>query len=213
MHDSSDFNPRVKDSNSPTRLYLVRHGQPRGHEEKRMYGHQDTELGDEGIAHLHRLGIRLKDEAITAIYSSDLKRSYEGARILAQYLRLTPQTPLRDLRERSFGAFEGLTWQEIEERFPGKIKEMMSDWIGYCAPGAESIKDLERRVVPTLKELLKKHKGKRIALVGHGGVNRVILLNALGMSLNRLFSFEQDYGCLNIIDYYPEGTVIRLLNG
>jgi len=137
----------------------------------------------------------------------------EGAGIIAHYLDLTPEPPLRDLRERCFGVFEGLTYQEIQERFPGKIEELMSNWIGYCPPGAESIKDLERRVVLALNGLLKKHEGERIALVGHGGVNRVILLNALGMSLENFFSFDQDYGCLNIIDYYPEGAIIRLLNG
>lgn len=207
------FNPQFEDLSRPTRLYLIRHGPTKGHEEKRIYGHQDVELADEGIAHMHRLGVRLKGEMIGAIYSSDLKRSYEGARIIAQHLDLTPESPLRDLRERSFGVFEGLTFQEIRECFSGEIEELMNNWIGCCPPRAESVKDLECRVVPTLSGLLKKHEGERIALVGHGGVNRLILLNALGMSLENFFSFDQDYGCLNIIDYYTEGAVVRLLNG
>jgi alpha-ribazole phosphatase/probable phosphoglycerate mutase len=51
-------------------------------------------------------------------------------------------------------------------------------------------------------------------VVGHGGVNRVILLDVIGAPLDRLFHIEQDFGCLNVIDYYPDGaSVVALLNG
>jgi len=68
----------------PTRLYLMRHGQVKGHDEKRLYGHNDVELTEEGIDQFDRLGERLKGERITAIYSSDLRRSQEGAKIIAR---------------------------------------------------------------------------------------------------------------------------------
>jgi len=204
------FNPALKNLKKTTRLYLMRHGQAKGFDEGRIYGHNNVELTSEGIVQFHRLGMRLKDEQITALYCSDLRRSSMGAHIIVQYLNLALQPPLPELRERSFGAFEGLNLQEIQERFPAEDEKLMNDWIGYTPPGAESLKDLEQRVIPVLKRILRRHEGKRIALMGHGG--RIILLDAIGMELKNFFCFEQEYGCLNIIDYYPDGTVIRLLN-
>ncbi|MBI2996987.1 MAG: histidine phosphatase family protein [Deltaproteobacteria bacterium] len=197
----------------PTRLYLMRHGQVRGHDEKRINGHDDVELTEEGIAQSHRLGQRLRGERITALYSSDLRRSLEGARIIAHYLDITPAPPLAEFREKKFGVFEGLNLKEIKERFAVELDELMNNWIGYCPPGAESLRELEQRVMQALQNTLERHQGERIALVGHGGVNRMILLHALGLELKNFFCFEQDYGCLNILDYYPQGAVVRLVNG
>lgn len=197
----------------PTRLYLMRHGQVKGHDEKRLYGHNDVELTEEGINQFDRLGERLKGERITAIYSSDLRRSQEGAKIIARYLNIAPAPPLQELREKRFGILEGLTFNEITERFAVERDELMSGWISYCPPGAESLRDFSRRVVRSLEAILEKHAGEKIALVGHGGVNRIVLLHALGLELENFFRFEQDYGCLNILDYHPQGAVIRLVNG
>ena len=63
-------------------------------------------------------------------------------------------------------------------------------------------------------ELLARHQGEEIALVAHGGVNRVILLDAIGAPLSQMFHIEQGYGCRNIIDYFSDGcTTVQLLNG
>ena len=208
-----DFMPATKRLMTPTRLYLMRHGQVVGYEKKRINGHDDVKLTQEGILQSGRLGRRLKGEEITAIYSSDLSRAAEGARIIGQHLGITPAPPLEGLREKAFGAFEGLTLEEIQEQFSIELDELMKSWIDFRAPGAESLEDLERRVSDVLAEILERHRGERIAVMAHGGVNRVILLRALEMKLEKFFHFEQDYGCLNIIDYYPHGVLIRLLNG
>jgi len=63
-----------------------------------------------------------------------------------------------------------------------------------------------------LNELLGANRGKNIVLVAHGAVNRVFLANAMELDLNNIYSIEQDYGCLNIIDYFPEYAVIKLIN-
>jgi len=65
-----------------------------------------------------------------------------------------------------------------------------------------------------IRRILEKHPNGDVALVAHGGVNRIILLDAIGAALEQAFSIEQDYGCLNIIDYLDDGlSVVRLLNG
>ena len=73
--------------------------------------------------------------------------------------------------------------------------------------------DLSERVLPHLRRILDKEKGRDVLIVAHGGVNRVILCEALGLDLVNVFNIQQDYGCLNIIDYYPDSTLVRLING
>ncbi len=81
-------------------------------------------------------------------------------------------------------------------------------------PGGETLLDLAARLRPALRRILDRHPGEEVLVVGHGGVNRVILLDAIGAPLDRLFHIEQNYGCYNIIDYSPDGTaVVKLLNG
>ena len=84
--------------------------------------------------------------------------------------------------------------------------------LGWCLNGY-SLDRLAKRITVCYKRILEEQKGNDILLVGHGVVNRIILCRALGLDLSRIFSFHQDYGCLNIVDYFPDSTVIRLING
>jgi alpha-ribazole phosphatase/probable phosphoglycerate mutase len=64
-----------------------------------------------------------------------------------------------------------------------------------------------------VKKIIQNHQGGSVALVAHGGVNRIILLDAIGAGLSSAFSIEQDFGCINVIDYLDDGhSVVRLLN-
>ncbi|HZE21080.1 MAG TPA: histidine phosphatase family protein, partial [Desulfobaccales bacterium] len=83
----------------------------------------------------------------------------------------------------------------------------------FCIPGGESLMDVHRRALPKLHELIQKHHEQAFIIVAHAGVNRVILSEALGLSLDHLFRLDQNYGCLNVIDYFPDMAVVRLLNG
>jgi alpha-ribazole phosphatase len=161
---------------------------------------------------LENLAARLKSALLAAVYASDLSRSRQGAEILGRERRLAVQT-VPEFREINFGVWEGLTFAEIAERFPEELEGRFSDLAGYRIPGGESLTDLSDRVLPKLKEILARHDGQALALVAHAGVNRVILCDALNLPLAHLFRLDQNYGCLNIIDYLPDFTVVRLLNG
>jgi broad specificity phosphatase PhoE len=119
-----------------------------------------------------------------------------------------------ELREVYFGDWEGKSFQGIRERFPELLAKRETDLVGFEPPGGgESIGRLAERVMGGVREILEKNGEKHILLVAHGAVNRVILCNALGLELNRMFGLQQDYGCLNIIDYLPDRTLVRLVNG
>jgi alpha-ribazole phosphatase/probable phosphoglycerate mutase len=195
------------------RLYIVRHGQVVGYDGFPVYGHTDVEMTDVGIMQMENLAERLRLVSIGGIYSSDLKRSFTGARIIARHHNV-PLHALPELREMHFGDWEGLTLTEIRERFPDELEKRKTDLVNYQNPGeGESVGRLSERVMKCFESILEDQSGNDILLVGHGAVNRVILCHALDLDLRRMFKIHQDYGCLNIIDYFPDSTLIKMING
>ena len=196
-----------------TRIYLVRHGQVEGHEEKRYNGQTDVALTAQGRAQYGLLEVRLRNKPLAAIYSSDLSRCLEGAELLGRGRDLAP-VARADLRELHLGEWEGRAWEELKRVFPEQWQARLADIVNYRVPGAETIAELNERAVPAVREIVAAHRGEEVLVVGHGALNRVILLEAIGAPLDRVFRLEQHYGCLNIIDYYADGrTVVSLLNG
>jgi alpha-ribazole phosphatase len=196
-----------------TRIYLIRHGEVEGADIPRYNGHADVPLSERGTRQFHQLKERLSAERISACYTSDLSRCTVGADIIGSRLGLTPVRE-RNLRELDIGIWEGMSWAELLEEYPQEWQARLADLTNYRAPQGESLSDLSNRVMPVINDIAARHRGEEVLVVAHGGTNRVILLNAIGAPLSSLFSIEQDYCCVNIIDYYTDGaSVIKLLNG
>ncbi len=196
-----------------TRVYLIRHGQVVNHHEYRYNGHSDVDITPTGVLQMNRLADFLSTHPIEAMYSSDLQRAVKGARIISKDLGIEP-VKVHALRELHLGRWEGLTREEASERFPEEAGFRFKDLATGKVKGGESLLDLRERVLPALKEIIERHRGKKLCIVAHGGVNRVILAEAMGLPIENFFRIEQDYGCLNIIDYFDDGVeVVKLLNG
>lgn len=196
----------------PTRLYLIRHGKVADGHTHRYHGNNDIALSPEGEQQLARLAGQLRSVPLAAVYASNLKRARDGAARLCEGRGLTPQ-PLPEFREIHFGIWEGLTFEEIAAHYPEELASRLKDLANFRIPGGESLQDVRERALPRLRELVAAYPGQSLALVAHAGVNRVILCEALSLSLEHLFRLDQNYGCLNIIDYFPDFTLVRLLNG
>ena len=195
------------------RLYMVRHGQIVNYDKIPVCGYTDIDVTEVGILQLERLAERLRFASISAIYSSDLQRSVKGAQMIARHHDV-PLYRLHELREMYFGDWEGLTLEEIRDRFPDELEKRKKELIDFQPPGqGESIKHLYDRVISCFKNILEEQNGNDFLIVGHGGVNRVILCHALGLDLSRMFNLQQNYGCLNIVDYFDDSTLVRLVNG
>ena len=194
-----------------TRLYLARHGELVTSHEWRYVGHLDVALNDKGRAQIARLARRLSMEKIDVLLSSDLMRTVESAWIIGTAIGLEPAAEPA-FREIHLGRWEGLTRQEIVERFSQEFDFRSLDIANYRIQGGESFADVRDRVIPRLTACLEQHPGKNLLLVAHGGVNRVILCHALGLDLNMLTRIDQAYGCLNIIDFFDGVPVVRLMN-
>ena len=195
-----------------TRLFLIRHGQVEGFEAKRYNGQKNVALTPHGRRQLDLVVERLQGVPLDAIWSSDLDRCRYGAERLAETRGL--QVVYREgLREVHAGNWEGLTWEELQDRYPAEWQARLANIVNYRISGGESFADTARRIRPELAQLLAAHPGQNVALVAHGGVNRIILLDAIGAPLERVFSLEQDYACLNVIDFFTDGySTVRLLN-
>jgi len=197
----------------PTRLYLIRHGQVVNHHEFRYNGHFDVDITDIGVLQMQNISAFLANEPITAVYSSDLQRATKGAEMISSVLGLKP-VKIHAFRELHLGRWEGLTREEGAAQFPEEADFRFRDLAHTRVQGGENLHDLQDRVMPALKDTLTKHVGEHIALIAHGGVNRVILCDALGLPMENFFRIEQDYGCINVIDYFDDGVkVVKLLNG
>ncbi len=195
-----------------TRLYLVRHGQVADGHTQRYHGSNDIDLSPAGKRQLTELARHLESVPLAAVYASDLRRSKDGATRLCAGRDLEPRV-IPEFREIHFGVWEGLTFNEISERYPEQLNGRFQDLPNFRIPAGESLSDVRNRAVPRLQQLIAAHPSQSLALVAHAGVNRVILCHALSLPLNNIFRLEQNYGCLNIIDYFPDFTMVRLLNG
>lgn len=149
---------------------------------------------------------------LDAVYCSDLSRAVKSAEIIAGPHGLAP-VKMPALRERSFGVWEGMTFNEIKERFPGEFEAWADNPLAHSPVGGESTLEVKERVVKALNEILNRHIGDTIAVVAHGGVNRILICDILGMPLENIFRIEQDYGAVNVIEFWDRYPAVKLLNG
>ncbi|MCX8042731.1 MAG: histidine phosphatase family protein [Desulfobacterota bacterium] len=194
-----------------TRLYLVRHGELTTSQEWRYVGHSDVDMTEEGVAQMQRIAHYLQHEGIQRIICSDLRRTFHAACVIGAVLGIQPQ-PDPAFRELNLGRWEGMTRDEIIACFPEAFEERNRSIATYRIEGGESFLEVQARVMPRLDVIRRNYCGENILIVAHGGVNRVIICTVLGLSLEHLARIDQAYGCLNVIDFFDDSPVIRLLN-
>lgn len=159
-------------------LLLVRHGETEWNAAGRWQGHTDVPLNANGRAQALALAARLRAEGVRAIATSDLLRARGTAEIVGEALGLGVALVDAALRERAYGAWEGLTRAECEARFP-------AEWAAHVAdprappPGGESTAALLARVVPAVERAAERLDSPAV-LVTHGGVMRAFLAHAIG---------------------------------
>jgi alpha-ribazole phosphatase len=190
-----------------TSVYLIRHAEPESiGAGRRFVGQSDPSLSAPGTRQAHVLADRLRQVRFDSVYSSDLQRCLMTAEIVTGEAGL-PVRQERRLREIDVGLWEGLSFEEVRRRYPREHAEREEDLVGYRFPGGESFRDVQRRVVPAFVSIMD-GGAENVLVVGHKGVNRVLLAHFLGLPLEELFSIAQDYCCVNIIraSALPDGS-------
>ena len=197
-----------------TKLYLIRHGETEGAETKRYKGHIDVPLSDNGIMQVRALSDYIAHsggKGLKEIYSSDLSRAVKSAEIIAEPLGLQPVI-VKGLRERNFGVWEGMSFEEIEEQYPHDFKAWADNPVRFSPLKGETTVEVRDRAMKALDLILEKNRGEEVAIVAHGGINRVILCELLGIPLENIFRIEQDFAAMNLIEFYDRYPIAKLIN-
>ncbi|KAL5777850.1 hypothetical protein ACOSP7_010776 [Xanthoceras sorbifolium] len=155
-------------------IIVVRHGETAWNADGRIQGHLDVELNDVGRQQAAAVADRLsKEMAISAVYSSDLKRAFETASIIANRCGVPEVITDPDLRERHLGDLQGLQLKEAAELKPDAYLASSSSRTDQEIPGGgESFEQLYHRCTSSLQKIGMKHRGEQAVVVTHGGVLR-----------------------------------------
>ncbi len=185
----------------PTRFCLVRHGETTWNAERRLQGQTDIPLNQVGRAQAKAAASRLATERFDALYSSDLSRALETAAPAAALLGLKTQ-PTETLRERFFGAFQSLTHEEAQARYPEDYARFRARDPDHCMPDdGESLRAFSARIEASLGDLAGKHRGQTLLVVTHGGVLDMARRLATGRSLQEKRDFPLRNAALNWIEH------------
>jgi len=192
------------------RLLLVRHGKTEG-ESNRYYGHTSIGLSQEGVKQVEMLRDRFAFQNLNMIYSSDLKRAFDTAEIIAAAHKLKV-IPRSDLRELDVGELAGMTFEEMKERYHGTVKLLSGQDPDISAPGGESLRQMSVRIKRFVAEVQEQPLERMLLVVAHGGSLKVLLCLFLGVSLEHWWQFRLDPASLTVVETYSEGSVLCLLN-
>src|SRR5262249_27743573 len=180
-------------------------------ETRRFIGHLDVPLSPLGERQIALVASRLSPVKIDAVYTSDLGRARSSAEMVAAPHGLRPVV-VPELREFAMGRREGLTAEEVRALDDVAFATWMADVAGYRFPGGESLAQLAERAWPAFERLVAAHENRALAIVAHGGTNRMILCRALGLGGERLLSLGQDYAALSVLERSRERWVLKALN-
>ncbi len=193
-----------------TRLILLRHGEPDEIVHGRCYGRLDPGLSPRGREQMRHAWLFLDNQSPSAIYSSPSRRALESTALRSID---TPAAAIDErLREIDFGAFEGLTYDEILARYPQQYDHWMTRPTDVVFPDGESFATMSARVREALERIRRKHSGETVVTVSHGGVNRVALAEALDLDPRCIFRLAQAYACVNVIDYAGCESMVLVMN-
>lgn len=180
-------------------LCLVRHGETTWNAEHRLQGHLDIPLNQNGHVQASATARNLASHRFSALYTSDLERARQTAQAVANLCGLTPIINAQ-LRERHYGAFQGLTYDEARTRFPDDYARFAArDCISPLPGDGESLRAFELRIATVLEALADRHRGEQILIVTHGGVLDIAHRHASGKALDAPRDFLIPNAALNWI--------------
>jgi alpha-ribazole phosphatase len=194
-----------------TRVWLIRHGEPAEEARNRCYGSLDIGLSDKGRQQMAKVAQHLNAEPTAAIYTSPSSRALESASIISA-IQACPLETIADFQEMNFGAFEGLTYDEIAGRYPDLYRQWMETSTEIRFPNGENFTEMHTRVLRGFEKILAEREGQTVIIVSHGGVNRILIAWALQMPGPCLFRLAQDYAAMNLISFIGRIPCVQFLN-
>ena len=193
-----------------TELIFIRHGETDWNRQERFQGQIDVALNANGLAQAQRLAERLAAEPADVLISSDLGRALQTAAPLGQAWAMTA-TPMRGLREQSFGMLEGLDVPTIKARHAALWRDWLAHRADFALPGGgESLRQFHDRVLAAVRDIADTHAGRRVAVVTHGGVLDMLWRSAQGLPLDGLRTCAIPNAGINRLRWHGQGLNIEL---
>lgn len=190
-----------------TRVIAIRHGETAWNVDTRIQGQLDIPLNDLGRWQAAQAGSALADETIHALYTSDLSRAHQTAQAIAAATGLAPRVDT-GLRERAFGSFQGLTFKEIEARWPDDALRWRRRDPDFGPGGGETLLGFYTRAVEAASRLAARHPGQTVVLVAHGGVLDCLYRAATRLELHAPRTWQLGNASINRLLFTGEGFTL-----
>lgn len=192
------------------RLFVVRHGATEW-SGARFAGWSDIPLSEDGRRQCAAVARALAESQTAAVWASPLERARASAEILAKPHRLEVRLD-EAFREMRFGQWEGLTREEVAARFPREWEVWRTSPTRLSTPGAEPLTAVSERVAAGLDALRDEHDGQTVILVTHAIVIRLLVLAALGLGPDRLWTVEAAPGGISELEYRKDWVTVHRMN-
>jgi len=179
------------------KLILVRHGETEENSNMIIQGHIPGKLTKRGLEQISKLALRLKDEPIDIIISSDLERAKRTAQEISKFHK-AQMVFSKDVREKNYGIYEGMHVL--------KYKRIMKPGPEWQPEGGESYQQVRKRAIHFFHTIFPKYKGKNVVVVSHGGFNRQLLGFLLGKDVMASKEIIQNNTAVNIIEIKDDGN-------
>jgi broad specificity phosphatase PhoE len=192
-------------------IILIRHGETDWNTQQVFRGRADVALNKVGLAQAEAVGISLHDRAINALYSSPLNRALDTAHMLAKGRNFEVERE-ESFIDIDFGVWQGLSHQEVKERF----KDLYTTWLRaphkVTFPDGESLEEVKFRSQRALAKIVENNPGRTVAIVSHRVVNKVLLCSITGLALSHFWYIRQDTCAVNSFEYKDGNYFLTLLN-
>lgn len=195
------------------KIYLTRHGESQWNILKMIQGQKDIPLTDRGIQQAKMLGKRLIDEKIDRIYTSDLSRAYETAKIVSEIINVDI-VAMKEFREINFGIWEGISNEELLANYKEDHELWMRKPEELVLKGAETLFELQSRALSGIDKVigLENNKSENILIVSHSATIKSIILGLLDMSISNFKNLALGNVSLSIIEFRKYNKVLSLFN-
>jgi len=194
-----------------TSIYLVRHGQTAWNKEEVFRGRTDIPLDETGFKEAELAAEYFRPIHLQAVYSSPLSRAWQTAQKIAQFHALEAQ-PLDGIIDMSFGAWEGHSLREVEEKDGVRYQQWRDEPHLVNLPGGETLEEVRVRAMAALDKVVHQHLEQTLVLVSHRVVNKVLICGILGLDNSHFWQITQDTTAINLIQYRKGNYVLSLLN-
>ena len=191
-------------------IYLLRHGETEYGKEKRYLGHTDCKLSKDGKDQAKYLASIFEKHRIVidSIFSSDLKRCKNTVNIVFPERKVTF---LEQLREINMGEWDGLTFDEVKNKYAEDYKNRGENIAEFTPKNGESFSQCQKRAITVFKYIINSTKGN-IVICSHAGFIRTLLCSLLNIDLTDMFDIKQNYGCINIITFKENNFFVEGIN-